>query len=237
MKALCKGALCLAVLLPLGALLIWAAPEFSTLWRSSDYWQGYGNSLLLTLPIVALQLLVSLPMAYALARWRGGVRQGVYLAYCLLTLLPCQVMLLPDYLICRSMGILHTRLAVILPGIFSPLSVFLLARQMQKVGHEQAEAASLDGASEWVIFRKIYLPQVRYPLYIAAGIAFLDCWSVVELPTVLLTEHQPLSVLLAQPDFPAPYAGSVLYLLPIVVIGAFAILNREKRIRPWQKSS
>lgn len=228
MKALCKAVLCLTVLLPLGVLMILALPEVSALWHAGDYWRGYGNSLLLTLPIVAFQLLVSLPMAYGLARWIGRGRQAVYLIYCLLTLLPCQVMLLPNYLVCRTLRILHTPLAIILPGIFSPLSTFLLAHQMQKIGREQGEAASLDGADEWSIFRKIYLPQVRGALYIAAGITFLDCWSMVELPTVLLTEHQPLSILLAQADFPAPYAGSLLYLLPVVIVSIFSTLIKKE---------
>ena len=122
-----------------------------------------------------------------------------------LTLLPVQVMMLPNYLVCRAFGLLNTRLAIVLLGVFSPLAVFLLARAMQRIGREQSEAASLDGAGEWTLFRRIYLPQVKDTAYIAAGLAFLDQWSMVELPLVLLSDEskQPLSILLI---FAAPYA-------------------------------
>ena len=106
-------------------------------------------SLGLTAVILLFQLAVALPAAYGLARWRGRLRDAAYLLYCLLTLLPVQVMLLPNYLVCRALGPLNTQLAIVLLGVFSPLSVFLLARAMQRIGVEQSEAASLDGAGAW----------------------------------------------------------------------------------------
>ena len=169
-----------------------------------------------------------LAAAYGLTRWRGRARSSVLLLYCLLPLLPSQVMLLPNYLICRALGLLNTQLAVVLLGVFSPLSVFLLARAMGRVGPEQAQAAALDGAGEWTLLRRIYLPQVRETALIAAALAFLDQWSMVELPLVLLSDEakQPLSLLLARTDFPAPCAGAALYMLPVLVTAALAALRR-----------
>ena len=176
---------------------------------------------------------VALPAAYGLARWRGRLRDAAYLLYCLLTLLPVQVMLLPNYLVCRALGLLNTQLAIVLLGVFSPLSVFLLARAMQRIGVEQSEAASLDGAGAWTIFRRIYLPQVRDTAYIAAGLAFLDQWSMVELPLVLLSDESklPLSILLTRTAFATPHAGAALYLLPAavaVVVAAICVRGKCK---------
>ena len=119
-------------------------------------------------------------------------------------------------------------LAVVLLGVFSPLSVFLLDRAMGRIGPEQAQAAALDGAGEWTLLRRIYLPQVRETALIAAALAFLDQWSMVELPLVLLSDEakQPLSLLLARTDFPAPCAGAALYMLPVLVTAALAALRR-----------
>lgn len=198
MKTLAKALLVLLALLPVGILLWLAVPQLSLLWGDRAYWRGYAVSLGLTAVILLFQLAVALPAAYGLARWRGRLRDAAYLLYCLLTLLPVQVMLLPNYLVCRALGPLNTQLAIVLLGVFSPLSVFLLARAMQRIGVEQSEAASLDGAGAWTIFRRIYLPQVRDTAYIAAGLAFLDQWSMVELPLVLLSDESklPLSILL-----------------------------------------
>ena len=99
---------------------------------------------------------------------------------------------------------------------------------MGRVGPEQAQAAALDGAGEWTLLRRIYLPQVRETALIAAALAFLDQWSMVELPLVLLSDEakQPLSLLLARTDFPAPCAGAALYMLPVLVTAALAALRR-----------
>lgn len=228
MKTLCKVLLALLALFPVLALIWLALPQFSLLWPCRAYWRGYAVSLALTVPVVAGQLAVALAAAYGLMRWRGRARSSVLLLYCLLPLLPSQVMLLPNYLICRALGLLNTQLAVVLLGVFSPLSVFLLARAMGRVGPEQAQAAALDGAGEWTLLRRIYLPQVRETALIAAALAFLDQWSMVELPLVLLSDEakQPLSLLLARTDFPAPCAGAALYMLPVLVTAALAALRR-----------
>lgn len=228
MKTLCKVLLALLALFPVLALIWLALPQFSLLWPCRAYWRGYAVSLALTVPVVAGQLAVALAAAYGLTRWRERARSSVLLLYCLLPLLPSQVMLLPNYLICRALGLLNTQLAVVLLGVFSPLSVFLLDRSMGRVGPEQAQAAALDGAGEWTLLRRIYLPQVRETALIAAALAFLDQWSMVELPLVLLSDEakQPLSLLLARTDFPAPCAGAALYMLPVLVTAALAALRR-----------
>lgn len=228
MKTLCKVLLALLALFPVLALIWLALPQFSLLWPCRAYWRGYAVSLALTVPVVAGQLAVALAAAYGLTRWCGRARSSVLLLYCLLPLLPSQVMLLPNYLICRALGLLNTQLAVVLLGVFSPLSVFLLDRAMGRVGPEQAQAAALDGAGEWTLLRRIYLPQVRETALIAAALAFLDQWSMVELPLVLLSDEakQPLTLLLARTDFPAPCAGAALYMLPVLVTAALAALRR-----------
>lgn len=219
MKYIVKFLVILSVLLPLGILLVAAVPEMHSLLSFSSYWIGLCNSIWLTVVIVVFQMLIAVPAAYGLARWRGRIRNGIYFLYCLLNVIPCQAMLLPNYLVCRTLGLLNTSFSVILIGVFSPLVVFLLARQMQKIDGEQANAATLDGANEMQIFIKIYLPQVENIIWIAGVLAFVDCWSMIELPLILLSdeEKQPLSLLLAQTDFPAPYAGATVYMVPIVV--------------------
>lgn len=123
MKTLAKALLVLLALLPVGILLWLAVPQIPLLWDNRAYWRGYAVSLGLTAVILLFQLAVALPAAYGLARWRGRLRDAAYLLYCLLTLLPVQVMLLPNYLVCRALGLLNTQLAIVLlGGILSAVS-------------------------------------------------------------------------------------------------------------------
>ena len=220
MKALSKALLATSSFVPIGVLMWLAIPQLPLLFGNRTYWRGYAATFGLAAIIVVGQLAIALLAAYGLARWSGRGRNIAFLLYCLLTLLPAQVMLLPNYLVCRMLGSLNTRISVVLLGVFSPLAVFLLARSMQRIGREQGEAASLDGAGEWTLFRRIYLPQVKDVSLIAAGLAFLDQWNMVEIPLVLLSDEEkyPLSILLSRTDFPTPYAGAAVYMLPMVVM-------------------
>lgn len=73
-------------------------------------------------------------------------------------LVPYQVSLVPNFLVSKWLGILNTRAAIILPGIFSTFSVFLLTKYMRRIPKSLIEAAELDGASEWQIFTKVCIP-------------------------------------------------------------------------------
>lgn len=73
-------------------------------------------------------------------------------------LMPYQVTLVPNYLVSEKLGILDTRWAIILPGIFSPFAVFLLTKAMKRIPKTYFEAAMLDGANEFQIFTSICYP-------------------------------------------------------------------------------
>jgi multiple sugar transport system permease protein len=226
----------LLLLIPLCVLIWRGLPEMSILFLEKGYWVRLGNSLRLTLPIVVVQPLVAVTSAYWFARHRSRTSRTLLFLYCLWALLPLQAMLLPDYLLFRGVGLLHMDLSVILPGIFAPLPVYLLAKEMAKLPPEMAEAAALDGASEWQILLFVYLPQSKTVIGIVASLAFLDSWSMTELPPVLLGSdaRQPLSVWLSSADCTAPYAGSLLY--SALPIAAFLFLKICKRMQKRCKS-
>ena len=121
MKTLAKALLVLLALLPVGILLWLAVPQIPLLWDDRAYWRGYAVSLGLTAVILLFQSAAALPPTYGHACRRGRLRDAAYLLYCLLTLLPVQVMLLPNYLVCRALGLLNTQLAIVLLGEYYQL--------------------------------------------------------------------------------------------------------------------
>ena len=100
-----------------------------------------------------------------------------------------QVTLVPNFLVSKWIGILDTRWAIILTGIFSPMAVFILTKYMRRIPSAMVEAAKLDGAGDWQIFTKIYMPLCRATLYSVAILVFIDYWNMVEQPLILLSGH------------------------------------------------
>ena len=195
----------------------------TVLLRSPDYLLKFWNSVILVVPIVLAQLVVAAITAYGFTRWRGKVRSFLFFFYVILMLMPTQVTLVPNYLVSDWVGILNTRWAIILPGAFTPFSVFLLTKSMRRIPVSLIEAAKLDGSSEWQIFKDICLPQCRSALYSIAILVFIDYWNMVEQPIILLqdAEKKPLSVYLSTintSEVGLAFAIATIYMVPSLLL-------------------
>jgi len=172
----------------------------TVLLKSPDYLFKFWNSMILVLPIVVFQLLVASLAAYGFTRYRGRLKEIIFFLYIILMLMPYQVTLVPNYLVSDWFHILDTRWAIWLPGIFSPFAVFLLTKYMRRIPMGMMEAAQIDGAGEWQIFRCICMPLCKGALCSVAILIFIDYWNMVEQPLILLadTDLHPLSVFLSK---------------------------------------
>ena len=193
------------------------------LFDSPTYLIKFWNSVSLVVPIVIFQMITGALASYSFARYRKKRREVLFFSYIILMLMPFQVTLVPNYLIADKLGILDKPLAIILPGIFSTFSVFLLTKYMRQIPSSYVEAAKLDGAGEWQIFTMICIPMCRSALYAMGILLFIDYWNMVEQPLVLLTDpdKQPLSVFLSQinsGEVGIAFAASFIFMIPPLLI-------------------
>ncbi len=195
----------------------------TVLFKSPDYLLKFWNSVILVVPIVLLQVGIAALAAYSFTRYKTKFKSFLFFFYVILMLMPYQVTLVPNYLVSDWLGILNTSWAVILPGAFAPFSVFLLTKFMRRIPTALIEAAKLDGAGEWTIFRRICLPQCRSALYSIAILVFIDYWNMVEQPLILLQDStkQPLSVYLStinSGEVGIAFAVAVIYMIPSLLL-------------------
>ena len=138
-------------------------------------------------------------------------------------LMPYQVTLVPNYLVADWLGVLDTKWAIWLPGIFSPFAVFLLTKFMRRIPTGVIEAAQIDGAGELQIYRLICMPLCKGALCSAAILVFIDYWNMVEQPLILLKdpEMHPLSVFLSkinQGEVGLAFAVATIYMVPSLLV-------------------
>ena len=125
---------------------------------SPEYFTAFWNSMIQTVGILAGQLLVAVPAAWAFARcWFPG-KQVLWFLYMLLMILPFQVTMVSGYLVLNAADLMDTRAAVILPGIFSTLPVFILRKTFAGIPREILEAAQIDGAGSLGTFFYVGIP-------------------------------------------------------------------------------
>lgn len=194
-------------------LLIWT-PEFFTV-----FW----NSVKITAAVLAGQLLVSVPAAWAFAAFKWKRKHLLFTLYVVLMLLPFQVTMLPSYLVMSRLHLLDTHAAVILPAVFSTFPVFIIYRGFTAIPKELMEAARVEGAGEFAVFRKIGIPLGSPGILSALVLGFLDNWNMMEQPLAFLREQAlwPLSLYL--PEIGTGQAGmalaaSVVMLVPAALV-------------------
>jgi multiple sugar transport system permease protein len=195
----------------------------TVLFKSPDYLLKFWNSVILTVPIVFFQLAVALLASYGFARYNGKLRAILFFVYVILMLMPYQVTLVPNFLVSQWLGIVDTYWSIWLPGIFSPFAVYLLTKFMKRIPVSVIEAAQIDGAGEWQIFRKICFPLCKGAICSAAILVFIDYWNMVEQPLILLSDSDkhPLSVFLSKinsGEIGLAFAVATIYMVPSLLV-------------------
>ena len=187
----------------------------------------YFNSIMYTVAILLGQAVVIPMLAYALSRFSFRGRDVIAFAVIVLLLLPFQVTMVPTVLTLRSIGLMDTMWAIILPSLASPFYVFLLRQSMVGIPGELFEAAQIDGAGPIRCYFHIALPVSKAIIGAAVALSFADCWNMVEQPLVFLPMREdlhPLSVAfnqLSQESTGIEFAGATLYILPALMIYLF----------------
>ena len=182
------------------------------------------NSAIYAVMILLGQAVVIPMMAYALSRFRFRGREAIFFGIIMLMLLPFQVTMVPNVLTLRTIGLLNTVWAVIIPMWFSPFYIFLIRQFMLGLPNELLEAAQMDGAGTLRCYGYVVIPVCRPVIGAAVALSFADCWNLVEQPMTYLSQRMdlyPLSVefnRLAGSNAKIVFAGAALYILPALFI-------------------
>ncbi|MBE5828131.1 MAG: carbohydrate ABC transporter permease [Butyrivibrio sp.] len=195
----------------------------TVLFKSPEYLFKFWNSVIYVVPIVVVQLGIATLASYGFARYDGKLKRAIFFAYIVMMLMPYQVTLVPNFLVSKSLGLYGSAWSILLPGFFSPFAVYLLTKFMKRIPTEVMEAASIDGANEWMIFSRICMPLCKGGLASIAILVFFDYWNMVEQPLILLpdADKHPLSVFLSKintGEISLAFAVAVIYLVPPLLI-------------------
>ena len=199
------------------------APYIELLLDSPGFFVMFWNSCKQVWPVLAGQLLMGMPAAWALGRYKFRGRNVLMVLYMILMIMPFQVTMVSGYLVLKKFQLLDSHLAIILPGIFSTFPVFIMAKAFAGIPESLIEAARIDGAGELRIFTSIGIPMALPGITSAVILDFLEYWNAIEQPmTFLKTKNLwPLSLYL--PNITADnvnvsFAASIVMMMPAVLL-------------------
>jgi multiple sugar transport system permease protein len=192
-----------------------------------DFWRYLTNSVISTLVPVVLTVLISSLVGFAFARIpaRGA---GLLFALVLGTmLLPTEVTLVPQFILFRTLGMMDTLYPIILPIAFgTPFFIFLFRQFYLRLPQSLTDAAIVDGAGWFRIWRTIYLP-LSQPIVVAAAVLqFMASWNNFLTPAIYLSSDRWKTLPLALAGFNSAnstdtgllMAVSIVVILPCLVI-------------------
>lgn len=200
---------------------------FSLFTEQYPFHRFFLNSLIITSACVIGNLITSSLAAYGFARLDFKGRDLIFLFYLGTLMIPFHVLMVPRFLLFKTLGIYNTYWALILPGIFNVLGVFLLKQFFMSVPFELSQSAKIDGANEFETYSRIILPLAKPGLTSLAILTFVWRWNDYEAPLIFLTKRELYTVPLGLTLFidesgvqiiPLIMAAAFLSILPILLI-------------------
>ncbi|MBB3561073.1 raffinose/stachyose/melibiose transport system permease protein [Rhizobium sp. BK512] len=205
-----------------------AFQNYADAWSRGNFASSFFNSVIITVIKVPLGLALSAMAAYALAKIKLRISKALLLVVVFGTMIPFQVMLAPLFTLVNSFGLIDTYPGVILPYIAFgvPYQVFILHGFFKGIPKELSEAALIDGATHFTIFRRIFLPVCLPVLAALLILDFVSTWNEFAMALVLLQDQHmwtlPLGLMSFQGQFSSNYgqlnAAIVMTVLPATIV-------------------
>jgi raffinose/stachyose/melibiose transport system permease protein len=211
----------------------WA--NFSRAWHDADLASSLLNSIKVTGLTIILICTTGSMAAYALARQKTRGSRWISGYFLATTTLPIQLYLFPLYFGFAKLNLVDNVVAtsLIYTAIYSPFSIFLLRTYFLAIPYEVEEAAIMDGASSWQVFRRVTLPLVSPGLLTVALIAGLNTWNEFLISTTFLQGHAAQTAVVRfysmggqySSDWGEIMAAALLIVAPMVIF--FLVMQRR----------
>ncbi|MFG2822359.1 carbohydrate ABC transporter permease [Kitasatospora sp. NPDC048365] len=203
---------------------VWRTPGFLTWWRNTLLYAGLGTLLV---------VVSSVPVAYALAKFRFRGRNLALMAVISMMMLPPQVTVIPMYLFwAKQLHLTGSLWPLIIPMAFGDaFSIFLLRQFLLTIPKEYVEAARIDGCGELRTLLRVVLPMAKPAIAAVALFQFFCCWNDYFGPQIYSSENEGAWTLsyglesfkgAHHTNWNLTMAATLLVMAPVIVLFFFA---------------
>jgi multiple sugar transport system permease protein len=209
--------------------------NFVEVFQTENFGTYFLNSSFVAVVSTVSTVLVSSMMAYAFARFKFPGKNLVYYAILLGMMIPSVSLLIPQFLVAKSLGLVNKFSGLVL--VYTTMNVaqqtFLLRGFFEGIPEDLEEAALIDGAGRWTIFTRIILPLSKPGLAAATIFTFLYCWDEFAWAQVMMNNvfkrTLPIAIALFQNQhltrWGLVFAASIISFIPVLVV--FLIFQKQ----------
>ena len=184
------------------------------------------NSFVIASVVTIVSTLINSMAGFAFAKYEFPGRNKIFRLLLSGMIVPAQVSMLPLFLMLKMMGLINTYAGVILPGLASIFGIFLIRQFAGSIPDSLIEAARMDGASEFKVYRSVILPLCRPILFTLALFTFMGTWNDFMWPLIIMTDNANYTLPVAIANLKGEHlldlelmmAGSVVTILPVLIL-------------------
>ena len=184
------------------------------------------NSFFITISYTVITILSSSMAAFAFTKIKFPYADVIFKLYLASMMIPTQVTMIPLFVVMNNLGLINTSPSVILPSLFRAFAVFMLVQQMRGIPNDYMEAAELDGASLFRIYRTVILPLSKSSIATLTVTTFMESWNDYLWPLLMLNDKNKMTLTLALNSLNGQYgteynllmAGSLISMIPIIIV-------------------
>jgi ABC-type glycerol-3-phosphate transport system permease component len=193
------------------------------------FWRWLLNSFIVAGSVTAIKLVIDSMAGYAFAKMRFPGKDALFLLVLVCLMIPFASLLIPTFIIVRELGLLNTYWGLILPGLASPIGVFMMRQFIESLPSDLENAARLDGCSEFQIYRRVILPLVKPGLVVLGVFTFMLQWTSYLWPLVVVTKPEMATLTVGARSLTSTFtqdyglisAAAVLSMLPMILVFIF----------------
>ncbi|CAG7626694.1 carbohydrate ABC transporter permease [Paenibacillus allorhizosphaerae] len=200
--------------------------NYEKVWVKLPFFSYYLNTIKIAVSTTVLQIVTCSMAAYAFAKVRFPERDKLFFMYVATMMIPFQVMMIPQFLLMKQLGLIDSHWALIMLGAFSPFGVFLFRQFFMSIPEELSEAARIDGLSEFGIYCRVILPLTRPAIASLTIFTFMHAWNDFLGPLIYLNSDDLFTLQLGMQHFQSEHAteygplmaAAVSAIVPTIVI-------------------
>lgn len=200
--------------------------QYQKLFSRLSITRNFINTLLLSVVVTFISLIFNSLAGYAFAKYKFSGKDKLFNLLLSSMIIPSQVTMLPLFLMLKSMGFINTYMAIIIPGLANIFGIFLIRQYCLAIPDSLIEAARIDGADDFTIYRKIIMPLLTPVLATLAIFTFLGTWNDFLWPLIVMTDESMYTLPVALSNLMLEHtkdpelmmAGAVITIIPVIIV-------------------
>jgi ABC-type glycerol-3-phosphate transport system permease component len=198
-------------------------------WNQFPFGRYFINSFIVSLSVTVLNVFLAGLAGYSLSKYRYFGQRALFIAILSTLMLPIEVLMVPTFLIAKTLGWLNTYQGLVIPAVADAFGVFLMRQFMLGIPDSLVEAARIDGAGELRTYFRIVVPLIWPAVLTLAIFTWRETWDAFVWPFIIISEDSlrtvPIGLQRFQEQYVTTYnsvmAISTIAMIPLVLLFFF----------------